>query len=113
MFHRFFHRTPRRESPCLDTGIYLDPARSAGEGRGPRPPLTISTAVSRAALVKDERNFDKFDQVFGHVFKGVELLGEMFNEAENPARLAAQRDSAATSPKRKWPNFSALDFSTS
>jgi uncharacterized protein len=28
--------------------------------------------LSRAALVKDERNLDKFDRVFGHVFKGVE-----------------------------------------
>ncbi|MEM1138456.1 MAG: VWA domain-containing protein [Pseudomonadota bacterium] len=29
---------------------------------------------SRAALVKDERNLDKFDRVFGHVFKGLEAL---------------------------------------
>ncbi|MBN8958913.1 MAG: VWA domain-containing protein [Rhizobiales bacterium] len=32
--------------------------------------------LSRAALVKDERNLDKFDRVFGHVFKGVSLLEE-------------------------------------
>ncbi len=32
--------------------------------------------LSRATLVKDERNLDKFDQVFGHVFKGLESLGE-------------------------------------
>src|SRR5262245_49808984 len=30
--------------------------------------------LSRAALVKDERNLDKFDRVFGHVFKGLELM---------------------------------------
>lgn len=30
--------------------------------------------LARASLVKDERNFDKFDRVFGHVFKGIELL---------------------------------------
>ncbi len=30
--------------------------------------------LSRAALVKDERNLDKFDRVFGHVFKGMEKL---------------------------------------
>jgi len=30
--------------------------------------------LSRAALVKDEKNLDKFDQVFGHVFKGLEKL---------------------------------------
>ena len=32
--------------------------------------------LSRSALVKDERNLDKFDQVFGHVFKGIESVGE-------------------------------------
>src|SRR3712207_4249050 len=31
--------------------------------------------LSRACLVKDERNLDKFDRVFGHVFKGLETLG--------------------------------------
>ncbi|MDR3509301.1 MAG: VWA domain-containing protein [Caulobacteraceae bacterium] len=30
--------------------------------------------LSRAALVKDERNLDKFDRVFSHVFKGLEKL---------------------------------------
>jgi len=30
--------------------------------------------LSRTALVKDERNLDKFDRVFGHVFKGFENL---------------------------------------
>ncbi|MBX3447728.1 MAG: VWA domain-containing protein [Parvibaculaceae bacterium] len=32
--------------------------------------------LARASLVKDERNLDKFDIVFGHVFKGLELMGE-------------------------------------
>jgi uncharacterized protein with von Willebrand factor type A (vWA) domain len=32
--------------------------------------------LSRAALVKDERNLDKFDRVFGHVFRGLETVGE-------------------------------------
>ncbi len=32
--------------------------------------------LSRAALVKDERNLDKFDRVFGHVFKGFEKVDE-------------------------------------
>ena len=30
--------------------------------------------LSRAALVKDERHLDRFDVVFGHVFKGLELV---------------------------------------
>jgi uncharacterized protein with von Willebrand factor type A (vWA) domain len=32
--------------------------------------------LSRAALVKDERNLDKFDRVFAHVFKGLDLMSE-------------------------------------
>lgn len=30
--------------------------------------------LARAAMVKDERHIDRFDQVFGHVFKGVEAV---------------------------------------
>ena len=32
--------------------------------------------LSRAALVKDERNLDKFDRVFAHVFKGLASAGD-------------------------------------
>jgi len=32
--------------------------------------------LSRAALVKDERNLDKFDRVFAHVFKGIDSLAD-------------------------------------
>jgi len=32
--------------------------------------------LSRAALVKDERNLDKFDRVFSHVFKGLETVSD-------------------------------------
>lgn len=34
--------------------------------------------LSRAALVKDERNLDKFDQVFSHVFRGLKYFSEIF-----------------------------------
>src|SRR5690606_16159472 len=40
--------------------------------------------LSRAALVKDERNLDKFDRVFGHVFKGLDFVADAV-EAEIPA----------------------------
>jgi hypothetical protein len=40
--------------------------------------------LSRSALVKDEKNLDKFDRVFGHVFKGLESVGEGIT-AEIPA----------------------------
>ena len=39
--------------------------------------------LSRTCLVKDERNLDKFDQVFGHVFKGLDLMSETI-EADIP-----------------------------
>jgi len=40
--------------------------------------------LARAVLVKDERHLDKFDRVFGQVFKGIENTGEAVN-AEIPA----------------------------
>ena len=40
--------------------------------------------LSRATLVKDERNLDKFDRVFGHVFKGLETLDDAV-EADIPS----------------------------
>ena len=39
--------------------------------------------LSRASLVKDERNLDKFDRVFAHVFKGLESVADGVN-AEIP-----------------------------
>ena len=39
--------------------------------------------LARSTLVKDERNLDRFDQVFAHVFKGLELTSETL-EAEIP-----------------------------
>ncbi len=40
--------------------------------------------LSRTALVKDERHLDKFDRVFGQVFKGLENAGDAVS-AEIPA----------------------------
>ena len=40
--------------------------------------------LARAALVKDERHIDRFDQVFAHVFKGVEAVS-----GEAPVDVAA------------------------
>lgn len=33
--------------------------------------------LSRSALVKDERNLDKFDRVFSEIFKGIERVGNL------------------------------------
>ena len=40
--------------------------------------------LSRSCLVKDERHIDRFDQVFGHVFKGLEALSNEGIEADIP-----------------------------
>ncbi len=40
--------------------------------------------LSRSILVKDERNIDKFDRVFGHVFKGLEAAAAEGTTAEIP-----------------------------
>ena len=40
--------------------------------------------LSRAALVKDERNLDKFDRVFGHVFKGLEAAARRRSRSKSP-----------------------------
>ncbi len=57
--------------------------------------------LSRAALVKDERNLDKFDRVFGHVFKGLDLMEEAL-AAEIPAEwLKKLADKYLTEEEKK------------
>jgi uncharacterized protein with von Willebrand factor type A (vWA) domain len=43
--------------------------------------------LARAAMVKDERNIDKFDRAFAHTFKGLEdiPLGEVLSAIDLPA----------------------------
>ncbi|MEQ8557341.1 MAG: VWA domain-containing protein [Henriciella sp.] len=40
--------------------------------------------LSRSALVKDERNLDKFDRVFSHVFKGLDSLQDAVDVQDIP-----------------------------
>ena len=42
--------------------------------------------LARSSLVKDERHIDRFDQVFSHVFKGLEKIeiDEIFKKIEIP-----------------------------
>ena len=57
--------------------------------------------LSRAALVKDERNLDKFDRVFGHVFKGLEFMSDAA-EADIPAEwLKKLADKYLTEEEKK------------
>ena len=39
--------------------------------------------LSRSALVKDERNLDKFDQVFSHIFRGLDYITDLFGEEDH------------------------------
>ena len=57
--------------------------------------------LSRATLVKDERNLDKFDRVFGSVFKGLEMLSDGV-ETEIPAEwLKKLTDKYLTEEEKK------------
>jgi len=74
MFIDFFHELRKQKVPVtLKEYLLLMEALNA---------RVIDTKVedfyflSRAALVKDERNLDKFDRVFGQSFKGLEVLGD-------------------------------------
>lgn len=40
--------------------------------------------LSRATLVKDERNLDKFDKVFSHVFKGLDTMQDAVDVQDLP-----------------------------
>ena len=40
--------------------------------------------LARASLVKDERNLDKFDKVFGHVFKGLDSMADAVDAQDLP-----------------------------
>ncbi len=41
--------------------------------------------LARTCLVKDERHLDRFDRVFGQVFKGMETLGQAVEKTDIPA----------------------------
>ena len=83
MLHRFF-TTLRDAKIPVTTREYLTLLEALEKG-AISPDIGHFYAVSRAALVKDEKDFDKFDKVFAHVFKGVDSLGELFAEIEIPA----------------------------
>jgi len=82
MLHRFFSELRAAKIP-VTTREYLTLLEALEKG-AIDPDIDHFYSVSRAALVKDEKNFDKFDAVFGHVFKGVETLGALFEEKEIP-----------------------------
>ena len=57
--------------------------------------------LSRACLVKDERHFDRFDQVFAPRFKGLETLGEGVDAPRFPTSGCESSPSAILSEEEK------------
>ena len=74
MFIDFFHQLKAASIPVtLKEYLTLMEAMDAEIAEGK---VENFYYLSRITLVKDERHLDKFDQVFGHVFKGLEDLSE-------------------------------------
>ena len=74
MFATFFHELRSAKIPVtLKEYLTLLEAIDAGIADGRVEDFYY---LSRAALVKDEKNLDRFDQVFGHVFKGLDLTAD-------------------------------------
>ena len=74
MFTTFFHELRAAKVPVtLKEYLTLLEAVEKGcaEGR-----VEDFYYLARSSLVKDERHLDRFDQVFGHVFKGLDLMSE-------------------------------------
>ena len=65
--------------------------------------------LARAALVKDERNLDKFDRVFGETFKGLESLSDAVEEAAIPAEWLKKLTEKYLSEEEKA-KLEALDW---
>ena len=80
MFHHFFSEL-RRASVPVSIREYLTLIEGVEKGVADES-LNGFYFLSRTALVKDERDLDKFDQVFSHVFRGVDYLGDIFGQDE-------------------------------
>ncbi|MCA0319267.1 MAG: VWA domain-containing protein [Proteobacteria bacterium] len=74
MFINFFHDLKKAGVP-VTVREYLTLMEALDADIIERSP-TDFYYLSRSALVKDERNIDKFDKVFGATFKGLESLAE-------------------------------------
>jgi uncharacterized protein len=81
MFVRFFHALKSAGLP-VSLKEYLTLLEGLEAGVTDRK-LDDFYFLSRACLVKDERNLDRFDRVFGEVFKGIATTTETI-EAEIP-----------------------------
>ena len=82
MFVRFFHALKQAGLPVsLKEYLMLLEGLEAGVTQRNIDEFYF---LSRACLVKDERNLDRFDRVFGQTFKGIVTLPEGVEQAEIP-----------------------------
>ena len=101
MFLRFFYELKQSGIP-VSVKEYLTFLEAVDSGIADKK-IDNFYYLSRASLVKDERHLDKFDRVFGHVFRGLESLAEGV-EAEIPGSGCA-RSPNACSPRRRRRKF--------
>ena len=107
LFHRFFTDLRAAKIP-VSTREYLTLLEALKKGAIEQE-VDSFYAVSRAALVKDERNFDRFDKVFAHHFEGIEALGDLFKSDEIPEDwLTAQMKRHLT--KEEMEALQEMDF---
>jgi uncharacterized protein with von Willebrand factor type A (vWA) domain len=107
MLHHFFSELRAANIP-VTTREYLTLLEALDKGVI-EPEVGHFYSVSRAALVKDEKDFDKFDMVFAHVFQGIETLTEMFGDKEIPDEwLEAMMQRLLT--EEEMAELKAMDF---
>jgi uncharacterized protein with von Willebrand factor type A (vWA) domain len=78
VFHNFFNELRAAKVP-VSIREYLTLLEGVEKGVADES-LDGFYFLSRTALVKDERNLDKFDQVFSHVFRGLDYVGDIFGQ---------------------------------
>lgn len=107
MLHHFFSELRAANIP-VTTREYLTLLEALDKGVI-EPEVGHFYSVSRAALVKDEKDFDKFDMVFAHAFQGIETLTEMFGDKEIPDEwLEAMMQRLLT--EEEMAELKAMDF---
>ena len=74
MFTKFFYELKSAKVPVTlkEYLILMDALKADLAGRR----VEDFYYLARTCLIKDERHLDRFDQVFAHVFKGLELMQE-------------------------------------
>jgi uncharacterized protein len=99
MFLTFFANLRRAHVPATPRE-YLDLMRAL-EGDLADRSVDEFYRLARALLVKDERNLDKFDVVFGQTFKGVLSLAEAVEAKELPEEWLRRLAERYLTPKER------------